>query len=945
MCSRLAVAAALAGPAGARSRRPPSRRFALLAGALLLTAGALRATEIPWSDAFALYDEYPGVFTVAAADIDRDGISDLVAAAPETNALAWFRHLGNGVFVAKVIAFPVASIHDAQVADLDRDGDPDIVVTSGDDSDAVGWFENDGTPLDGGWTLHYIATGFDEGGRLAIADFDRDGDLDVAAASAIEEGGTVAVALNADGLGTSWTFEIVDAAFDAALRALAGDIDGDGDADLAGVAFGDDGIGGFAWWSRGAGVWARHVVAWPVPAARALALCDVDRDGDLDLIGSACATAIDEVLWWENPTWAIHGVASDLGAWNLEAADLDRDGDCDLLYGALADDWAGWVENADGAGGSWTPRPMPEVVDHVFGITADDFDRDGDLDFVAAAGGPDDLLAWGNLTLHRNARFPVEKSTGLGGATRALAAGDLDGDGDPDLLGGALDFPDLVWWENLGAAADWAKHSISTDFSARAVAIADVDGGGLADAVAVGPGGVHHWYHVPGGGWTEYEIPSSLGSPVALATGDLDRDGDLDLVCAEQVGGLIWLANNRDATDFTEHAIGAPFLAGGDALALADFDRDGDLDVVVGMLAGLGWYANELAGGGDFAAAASIAAGLDQPRALAVGDIDHDGDADVAAVETGAGTLSWWANLTGDGASWSAAQPVAAGLDGPRELLLADLDLDGDLDLALGAENSTTHASLVAWYESSAFGASWTAHVISEAPQRPTALAAADFDGDGDADLAVGSGALEPRWFQNRGGQAALPTAPTGPHHLPPGVCDDLLAIDVEHRGRTGDGNARALALGLRFTDEALVPLTTAQANALVERLSFYGDDGDGFFQLAEDLLLRHVETLALTDGAEVYPLVDSTWLEVAPGESHRLFVAVELTADAPAQVPDRFRLVHRAAASLVEDRGHGIPLALEDPREVAALLVAVPALVFADGFESGDCGAWDYAP
>lgn len=418
MCSRLAVAAALAGPAGARSRRPPSRRFALLAGALLLTAGALRATEIPWSDAFALYDEYPGVFTVAAADIDRDGISDLVAAAPETNALAWFRHLGNGVFVAKVIAFPVASIHDAQVADLDRDGDPDIVVTSGDDSDAVGWFENDGTPLDGGWTLHYIATGFDEGGRLAIADFDRDGDLDVAAASAIEEGGTVAVALNADGLGTSWTFEIVDAAFDAALRALAGDIDGDGDADLAGVAFGDDGIGGFAWWSRGAGVWARHVVAWPVPAARALALCDVDRDGDLDLIGSACATAIDEVLWWENPTWAIHGVASDLGAWNLEAADLDRDGDCDLLYGALADDWAGWVENADGAGGSWTPRPMPEVVDHVFGITADDFDRDGDLDFVAAAGGPDDLLAWGNLTLHRNARFPVEKSTGLGGATR-----------------------------------------------------------------------------------------------------------------------------------------------------------------------------------------------------------------------------------------------------------------------------------------------------------------------------------------------------------------------------------------------------------------------------------------------------------------------------------------------------------------------------------------------
>ncbi len=922
----------------------PFPRWPLAALAGLFVAASLTATEIPWGDPILAGEGYPGVANVDVADIDRDGIPDLVAAAADSTVLAWFRHFGNGVFAPKVIA-GVVELADVEVADLDGDGDPDVVAITGGTTDTVGWYENDGTPLDGGWSLHVIGTGFDEGSHLAVADLDRDGDLDVAATAGLEAGGAVAVALNADGLGTSWTSETVDTSFTRAFWVVTGDIDGDGVADLAGSAFGDDDVlGGVAWWRRepGDGTWTRNVVAWPVPRAGAVALCDFDRDGDLDLAGTSSSGVLDSVAWWENGSWAARPVAAGLGALSLEAADLDRDGDCDLLYGALANDSAGWLENRDGVGDTWTVRPLPLVADGAFAFVPGDLDRDGDPDVALALATPGELAVFANLTIHRDAVFPDLVGLGLGGATRSLATGDLDGDGDDDLLGGSSSLPDLLWWENQGAAASWAKESIDDAFVARAVAVADLDDDLRNDAIAAGPAGLH-WWRSYEGTWTEYPLATDIASPGGVLVGDLDRDGDLDLVLASQTGGVSWLENTRDAVDFPESDIATPFLADSKALALADLDRDGDLDLVVGMLAGISWYRNDLSSGGGFAAAASIAADLGQPRSVALGDFDRDGDLDVAAVEASDGTASWWANLAGDASAWGAAQPIAAGVDEPRVLVLADFDLDGDLDVALGAENGTTHASFAAWYENAGFGLNWTAHTISTSALQPNALLAPDLDGDGDADLAFGGLAGAPVWLPNRGGQAGVATAVTAPLQLPPGARDDVLAIDVTHLGRPFDADARALEVALRFTDPALAPLTSEKLDALLVSLSFYVDDGDGYFEPATELLLRQVTAFELVDGGESYPLADAPQLEVGAGESCRIFVALEFAAGAPDFEPNALHVVHREAISLVEDRSAGIPLSIEDPDEVATpLILAVPALIFADGFESGDSTAWD---
>src|SRR5690606_3875136 len=126
------------------------------------------------------------------------------------------------------------------------------------------------------------------------------------------------------------------------------------------------------------------------------------------------------------------------------------------------------------------------------------------------------------------------------------------------------------------------------------------------------------------------------------------------------------------------------------------------------------------------------------------------------------------------------------------------------------------HASLVAWYENWGFGFTWTAHTLSTAPLRPNALLAPDLDGDGDPDLALGALAGAPAWLPNRGGQIALATAVTAPAQLPPGRRDDLLAIDVGHRGRPADSDARALEIALHFTDPALAPLTSEKLDTLL---------------------------------------------------------------------------------------------------------------------------------
>jgi len=146
----------------------------------------------------------------------------------------------------------------------------------------------------------------------------------------------------------------------------------------------------------------------------------------------------------------------------------------------------------------------------------------------------------------------------------------------------------------------------------------------------------------------------------------------------------------------------------------------------------------------------------------------------------------------------------------------------------------------------------------------------------------------------------------------------------VTHLGRAGEGPIELASLGVLFEESPGDPLTSAEANALVESLRVYRDaNGSGVFEPATDALVTSVPTLTLTGGVATVAFVDGDAnVQVAVGTPRAYFVVVELTTTASGQVPDRFRvtlLQTGASRSVVEDRTFDIPLRLACPVDVSS--------------------------
>ena len=109
-------------------------------------------------------------------DIDADGDQDILVGAGGQN-LYWLENDGQTNFTVQQVASGLIDIRGIDVADVDRDGQLDILSASEDD-DTIAWHRNDGN---GGFTTNIIADNFDQARDVFAVDFDGDGDTDVLA--------------------------------------------------------------------------------------------------------------------------------------------------------------------------------------------------------------------------------------------------------------------------------------------------------------------------------------------------------------------------------------------------------------------------------------------------------------------------------------------------------------------------------------------------------------------------------------------------------------------------------------------------------------------------------------------------------------------------------------------------------------------------------------------
>lgn len=355
------------------------------------------------------------------------------------------------------------------------------------------------------------------------------------------------------------------------------------------------------------------------------------------------------------------------GPYLTRLGDLDGDGKPDMVVAQL---YSGeiWIYRNISTNGPLSAASFaaPVVlttdasVDGLHGLVLADLDGDGRLDIVFGNMGLNKISVFQNLcgpgVIATNS-FGTKFDLPAGIQSFDLAVNDLDLDGKPDIAVGNYGSGTISIFRNVGASSvlTAASFAAKVDFSGPAgvhgIALADVDGDGRPDVVAVGSGGVSDIMSVLKNLSSAGSIDSNSFAPgVAFSgggemvvVGDLDGDGKPELVTGSYQKSILSVFKNTvtaGTINSNSFAARVDFPAGGNVhqVALGDLDGDGKLDIalVTESPQGAQVFVNHTAGAlstNSFSSSFSLSGGAN-PAAIAIGDLEGDGRPEVLLANT-----------------------------------------------------------------------------------------------------------------------------------------------------------------------------------------------------------------------------------------------------------------------------------------------------------------------
>jgi FG-GAP-like repeat len=336
------------------------------------------------------------------------------------------------------------------------------------------------------WTEHNVVGDFNGAGSVYAKDVDGDGYMDVLGAASYAD--SIILWRNTSGDGLNLTEQTVEGDYNGAYSVYAEDVDGDGYMDVLGAAFNDDDI---TWWKNNTGDgtnWTEQTIEGSFDGAYSVHAADVDGDGYMDVLGAA--NNGDSITWWKNNTgdgtdWTENVVDADFdGAQSVYAVDIDGDGYMDVLGAAKDADDISWWRNTTGDGTTWAETFVDEAFDGAASVYPADIDGDGYMD-ILGAGHDGNIISWWRNTTGNGTSW-IETPVRVGYVSpHSVYSADMDGDGDMDVLGAARSSKDITWWENTeGDGTAWTEHTVDGEFAgAQSVYATDMDGDGDPDVL------------------------------------------------------------------------------------------------------------------------------------------------------------------------------------------------------------------------------------------------------------------------------------------------------------------------------------------------------------------------------------------------------------------------------------------------------------------------------
>jgi VCBS repeat protein/FG-GAP repeat protein len=388
-----------------------------------------------------------------------------------------------------------------------------------------------------------------------------------------------------------------------------------------------------------------------------------------------------------------------------------------LLLGSLIS-----LSGCGGGGGTGGGSPAPTPTYLSYGAVAvADLDGDGLPDVVAVyssvSGAPPHpgFVAVYLQDPARPGHFRAASTYAVGNDPGSVAIGDLNGDGRPDIVtanailatsGAGVSDVSVLLQDATQPGRFLPAVSYATGPNPQAVAIGDLDGDGKPDLAVADDGGVTLLLQSPAGPAGTFlprqTIP--VGGPVySMALADLDGDGRLDLIVTNAVDVLVLL---HDASASTGFATPRSYAAGAQptAAVAADLNGDGALDIAVANIgtpsdpatASASVLLQDPANRGHFLGASTYATQL-RTFSVATRDLNGDGLADVAVANLGSigGPCPPTCSVVGSGVSVLLQDPDApghfqatvnyppSGSDTVAAVAVADINGDGKADLVI----------------------------------------------------------------------------------------------------------------------------------------------------------------------------------------------------------------------------------------------------------------------